>query len=150
MLNNAQHTATIRAIRAIVRKASAAVHNDGPLAALAGVLTDLHGLEVDLMPSDDGDYGQPIHLVQPGTGLEEYDTILGFLFRHDGLRLMGMTDPVHETTGLGVALSRHCAKHRLTVMQVTPPPAIALRYPQITSVRAYPVAVLRDFLLGGR
>lgn len=78
------------------------------------------------------------------TDLEGYDTVLGFLSKHDPFILEMMVDPVEETQRDGFWLMHRARERGLPSLKVPAPKAVTDLYPSIETVKAWPVDLLKE------
>lgn len=78
------------------------------------------------------------------TDLSGYDTVLGFLSKHDPFILEMMVCPVEETQRDGFWLMHRARERGLTSISVPAPKVVRDLYPSIETVKAWPVALLHE------
>lgn len=74
-----------------------------------------------------------------------YDTVVGYLAKHDPDQLRALRDPVNDTSRAGFWCKARTEREGYCVVKVPAPPAIVAR--GITELNAYPTSVLAERLV---
>lgn len=78
------------------------------------------------------------------TDLSEYDTILGFLSKHDQFLIDMMEDPIKDTQRDGFWMMHRCRERGIHSIKVPAPKVVTDMYPAIETINAYPISLLKE------